>query len=118
MAFAFGETVTLITRTVTGTDAFGTDVYTTVETAWPGTVFAPAGSAGRGASVEAGTGVVQLVDTRASFTWKDELPDLSSVDAIRRPNGDVYELSGEPDEYPPVMSATQILQAHADKKTG
>jgi hypothetical protein len=44
VTFGFGETVTLLSRTVSGRDADGNDVYTTVETPVPGSVFAPFGS--------------------------------------------------------------------------
>lgn len=111
MPFAFGETVTLITRTVTGRDADGNDVKGTVETPWPGTVFAPAGSTEHLAGQD-------TVDSTASFTWVDDLPAIDAYDAIRRPNGDLYEIVGQPEAYSSPFNGQQVLQAHVNRVTG
>lgn len=111
MPFAFGETVTLITRTVTGRDADGNDVKGTVETPWPGTVFAPAGSTEQLAGQD-------MVTATAAFIWVDDVPDIDAYDAIRRPNGDTYEVAGTPPDFPSPFSGRRVLQVNVNRVTG
>jgi len=92
--FPYGETVTLISRTVTGQDADGNDIYTDVETLVPGSVFAPFG----------GTELIQGQDTVISnptIYLGDPSVTPSATDKVRRANGEVYDIDGQPQVYPP-----------------
>jgi hypothetical protein len=105
---AFGETVTLITRIVTGRNADGNDVYGEISTPWPGTVFAPAGSTET-------LGGQDTVTTTAAFIWVDNIPDLTAYSAIRRPNGDEYEVVGTPSDFSSPYSGREVLQANVNR---
>lgn len=94
MVVGFGETVTIISRTVSGRDGDGNDVYETTETPVPGSVFAPFGA----------TELIQGQDTTiANPTVYLGDPDVvpRATDKVRRANGDVYDIDGEPQVYPP-----------------
>jgi hypothetical protein len=94
VTFGFGETVTLLSRTVSGRDADGNDVYTTVETPVPGSVFAPFGS----------TELIQGQDTsiqNPTIYLGDPTVIPKATDRVRRPNGEVYEIDGVPQVFPP-----------------
>lgn len=82
--------VTLVSRTVTGRDADGNDIYS--ETQTPSTaVFAPGGS-------------VETVDGRDTVVTQPALysvpvgTDLTAVDAVIV-NGDRYEIAGDPEDF-------------------
>jgi hypothetical protein len=107
-----GETVTLIRKGApTGQDALGNDTFTPTEVPWPSAVWAPGGST---ENVQGGDTVVEL----PSLTWVNNIPDLTAVDQIRRANGDLFEIDGEPADYPSPFSTTRVLQVHLLKVTG
>ncbi len=91
MTFDFGETVTLITRTVTGQDARGRDVYTDTTTTIAGCAFAPAGSIERvqGQDMVTTTPTVYLPDGTAA-------PNASAKVQVR---GRTYDIDGEPQVF-------------------
>lgn len=94
MTAPFGETVTLLSRTVTGRDGDGNDLYTVVETPVPGSVFAPFG----------GTELIQGQDTtiqNPTVYLGDPEVVPKATDRVRRSNGEVYEVDGQPQVYPP-----------------
>jgi hypothetical protein len=98
MGVPFGETVTLIRRTKTGEDDYGNDIYSATDVTVPGVVWAPAGSRGGvPASIEH-TGAADMVTTNAQ-AYLPPGTTVTSVDRIRRENGDLYEVSGEPSLY-------------------
>lgn len=91
MTFPFGETVTLVHRSVTGQDVDGNDLYSNVETTVGGTGWDPGTST---ENVQGGDLVIQLP--------RFFLPSgtvVSPLDAIRRANGRTYEVVGEPGDY-------------------
>ncbi len=91
MTFDFGETVTLITRTVTGRDGYGKDIYTVIETDVPGCGFAPAGSVERvqGQDIVTTTPTAYLPEGTAA-------PDAS---ARVRARGQLYDIDGSPQVF-------------------
>jgi hypothetical protein len=107
-----GETVTLIRKgQATGQDAYGRDLFTPTETAAPGAVWAPGGTT---ETLASGDTVVE----QPSLTWVNNVPGLTAVDQIRRANGDLFEIDGEPADYPSPFSSTRVLQVHVRKVTG
>jgi len=109
--FPYAETVTLIRRTVTGRDSDGNDMYTDTESPFAGTVFSPAGS----------TELVQgqqQVSEHDHFTWVEVVPDLTAVDAIRRPNGYVYEIDGSTAPSPSPLTGLTVLRVNVNRVTG
>lgn len=91
MGFLFGETVTLIRRSVTGQDADGSDVKGTAEVVINNVAWDP------GTSTEAVVGQDQVVQTPRFFLPAGTVVD--PVDAIRRANGKTYEVTGEPGDF-------------------
>ena len=103
-AHPFGETVTLISRTVTGQDADGNDVFGLVETRVPGSVFAPFGS----------TELIQGQDTtiaNPTIYLGDPAVVPKASDKVRRENGDVYDIDGEPQVFPPNPFTGEVVGA-------
>jgi hypothetical protein len=87
----FTVPVTLTGRTVSGRDAFGNDVYTTIQTTLDG-VFAP------GPSVEQVQG--RDVVTTQPTVYLPTGTDASAVDSLTI-DGLAYEIDGEPNVWPP-----------------
>jgi hypothetical protein len=87
----FTVPVTLKRRTVSGQDALGNDVFTTVDVSLAG-VFAPGGS------LEQLQGQDVVTDQPSVF-----LPTGTAVDAVDAVavNGLLYEVDGEPNVWPP-----------------
>src|SRR5690348_8965393 len=90
--FPFAEDFTILSRTVTGQDGYGDDVYGATETATSG-AFAPAGS-------------VELTDSRdtvmafPTIYLSPGAPVPAATDQIRREaTGYVYGIDGEPAVY-------------------
>lgn len=107
-----GETVTLIRKGVaTGHDPDCNDTFTPTETPAPGAVFTPAGS------TETIQGREQVTDT-PTFTWVDTVPSISALDQIRRADGGLYEVDGEPQAYSSPFSGMQVLVVRAGRVTG
>ena len=108
MTFAFPETLTILTRTVTGQDSDGNDVYDDVETTTKG-AFAPAGS----------TELIQgqeTVLTHDTVYLEVGAPVPSPTDKLRR-GTTVYDIDGTPRTYQnpftgfvpgPVLSLLQV----------
>lgn len=90
MSFGFGETVTLITRTVTGQDGDGNDVYGSTPTTLTNVPVWPAGA----------SELVQGQDTAITGLYALLPPgvDVSTVDAVSV-YGDTYEVDGQPGRY-------------------
>lgn len=105
------ETVTLITRTVTGRDADGSDAYSEVTSTAGGAVFAPGGSTEQLQGQD-------LVVESPRFIWVNTVPDLTAVDAIQRASGDKYEVTGTPEYYVHPRTGRQVLQVNVQKVTG
>jgi hypothetical protein len=91
MGFPFGETVTLIRRSVTGQDSDGSDVKGTTEVTIEHAGWDP------GTSTEAVQGQDQVVQMPRFFLPAGTVVD--PLDAIRRANGKTYEVTGEPGDY-------------------
>lgn len=87
-AFVGGEGVTLITRTVSGKDALGNDVFATTQTAVPRCGFDP------GHSVEDVQGRDMIV-TRPRLLLPHGAPVPAAIDAVIV-NGVTYEVDGSP----------------------
>jgi hypothetical protein len=88
--FEFGETFTIHTRTVTGQDADGNDVYGDVDTPTSG-AFAPAGS----------TELVQgqeTVLTHDTIYLDDGAPVPAATDQVTA-RGDRYDIDGTPQTF-------------------
>ena len=88
----FAEAFTILSRSVTGQDADGNDVYGTTETPVRGT-FAPEGS----------TELIQGQDTviaNPTVYLNDGEPVPAATDRIRRERtGEVFEIDGTPADY-------------------
>jgi hypothetical protein len=99
LSYPFGETATLLIERVTGTDSDGNDVSTEVEVQVPGSVFAPTGSTeliqGQDTVIQNPTYYLGAVDDAGQPVAP------KATDKVRRPNGDVYDIDGEPQVYPP-----------------
>lgn len=90
--FPFAEDFTILSRTVTGQDSYGDDVYGTTETPVTG-AFAPAGST----ELTDGRDTVMAFPT-IYLTAGSLVP--AATDQIRREaTGYVYEIDGEPAVY-------------------
>lgn len=90
MDYPFGITATLVTRTVTGRDSDGNDVYDNVETALPGCVFDPGGS------TESVQGQDMVITRPRLF-----LPKGTTVTAVDKilVAGQPYTVTGAPKYY-------------------
>jgi hypothetical protein len=99
MFYPFGETVTLLTETVTGQDADGNDATTPVEVEVPNSLFAPAGA------VELVQGQNTVIENPtvylAEFDANGQPVNPKATDKVRRANGDVYLIDGKPLIFPP-----------------
>lgn len=87
----FGETVTILSRTVTSQDAYGNDVYTAVETDVPGCAFAPAGS------IELIQGQNTVIEQPTVYLATGT-PAPAPTDRLRV-RGDLYDVDGKPQEF-------------------
>lgn len=90
MMFRFADTASLLTRTVTGTDADGNDVYGSAATVVAGCAFDP------GLSNEI-IGGRDMVTTQPTLY----MPAGTVVGPVDRVTvrGDTYEVDGSPDEW-------------------
>lgn len=104
MRFAFGETVTLHTRTVVGQDEYGNDVYGETSTPVSGVAVWP-----RIAAAASGTEQVQAQDQIVSGLWVLFPPehDVTGVDAMTV-RGLRYEADGEPGRYASPLTGTDV----------
>jgi hypothetical protein len=109
--YAYAETVTLIRRVVTGQDADGNDAFSSTESLVQGAVFLPAGS------TEQVQGQDQVV-TDPTFMWVNNVPTVKAIDAIRRTNGDLFEVVGDPGDAQSPFSSTRVLTVRTRKVTG
>jgi hypothetical protein len=110
VTFPYGQTVTLISRTVSGQDGYGNDVYAETSTDVSPCIVQPAGS----------------VET---IQWTDEvstdltvfLPfgtDIEAIDAVEI-NGIRYEVQGEPSNWTsPFTGRNSPEQIRVSKVTG
>ncbi|MCW2898488.1 MAG: hypothetical protein JWO67_753 [Streptosporangiaceae bacterium] len=91
MPVRFTVPVVLVSRTVTGEDSFGNDVYGPVESTVDG-IFAPGGS----------TEQVQGQDvvTTQPTVYLRTGTSVAAVDALRI-SGVIYEVDGQPNAWPP-----------------
>lgn len=92
MTYPFGFTCTFITRTLTGQDADGNDVYTDVPVPVPGCVFAPGGS-------------TETLGNQDTVTDQPTVyaPTGTAVDAVSAvtiPGFGTYEVDGSPNFWP------------------
>lgn len=89
--YPFGETVTIITNTVTGQDGYGKDIYASTEVTVDGCAFAPAGS------LERVQGQNLLTTSPTIY-----LPTGAAVPAATdraRVRGRLYDIDGEPQVF-------------------
>jgi len=87
----FGETVTIITRAITGHDADGNDVFGDVSTDIPNSIFAPAGSTEKVQGED-------VVTIGATVYLPDGTPTPKATDRVSA-RGDLYEIDGDPQVY-------------------
>ena len=110
MIFGFGETVVLHTRTRTGEDAYGNDVFTTTDTTLEKVPVWPAGA----------TELVQGQDTTITGLYA-LLPADTNVEAIDYVTvyGDDYEVDGEPGRFAsPFTGLNPGVQVHLTRIAG
>lgn len=110
MPFPYGQTVTIRRRTVSGTDEFNNDVYTSVSEDVPLCVVQP-GSSGE---------QIQFSDQLSAgiVVYFPSGTDLSHIDAIVV-DGAEYEVDGRPDEWTsPFSGHVGPVQVRATKVTG
>jgi hypothetical protein len=95
----YTETVTLLRQTVTGRDSLGNDVTTATEIQVPDSIYAPEGSTeliqGQDTVIDNPTVYLGLVDSTGTAVTPQ------ATDKVRRSNGDVYDVDGRPQIYPP-----------------
>ena len=105
----YGETVTIISRTVTGQDADGNDVYGTTTTDVPHSIFAPEGSVERVQGQD-------IVTTSPKVYLPDGAPVPKATDKVQV-RGLLYDIDGEPqvfinpftgDQPGPVLNLTRV----------
>jgi len=89
--FPFGETVTILSRGITGQDGDGNDVYGTTSTDVPGCTFAPAGSVERVQGQD-------IVTTQPTVYLATGTPAPLATDQIRV-RGLLYEIDGDPQVF-------------------
>lgn len=117
--FPAGETVTLHRRTVVGRDAFGHDVYATVDATVYGCAVWPLGSQ----KTRAGTGSTEAVEGRDQVTtdWELVLPTgtaVSSVDKVTV-RGALCEVIGAPMSWTsPLTGDSAGVHIQARRVTG
>lgn len=90
ISFPFPETATIVSRTVTGQDSYGNDVYSEVQTATSG-AFAPEGS----------SELIQGQDTvitQPTFYLADGAPTPSATDRLIV-RGVTFEVDGTPQRF-------------------
>lgn len=109
MDFQFGETVTLNSRTVSGQDDYGNDVYTTEAVILPNVPVWPSAST----EVTQGQDMVtsDLTAVLPSGT------DVSAVDSVQV-YGNTYEIVGEPGQYQNSFSGTSLIEIRLKRVTG
>lgn len=90
MTWAFAITVTMITRTKTGIDRDGNDVYTPVSASLPGCAFDPGGS------TELVQGQDMVITTPTLFAPAGTVVNPQAAFLI---GGDKYEVDGSPNAY-------------------
>lgn len=109
-SFPYGQTVTLIRRTVSGRDELGNDVYSESPEPIPQAVVAPAGS----------TEFTQFTDqVTASLTvFLPYGTEVSATDAVEIA-GQRYEIQGEPSAWrSPFSGSTSPIQLQLTRVTG
>lgn len=92
MTYPFAQTVTWVSRAVSGVDGYGNDTYTATQTVTAG-VFAPAGSA------EITTGR-DTVTTQPTLYGIDPTLPVKATDQFII-GGVSFEVDGDPQVYPP-----------------
>lgn len=112
MIFGFGETLVVHTRTRSGQDAYGNDVFTTTDTTLTNVPVWPAGA----------TELVQGEDLTITGLYA-LLPAGSNVTAIdyvtRQRDGKRYEVDGEPGFYTsPFTGLDPGVRVHLTKVEG
>lgn len=107
----FGETLTLLSRTVSGQDSDGNDVWSVVETAvkqcavWPRT------------SVELVQGQDLSIIGLAALLPHGVI--VAATDRIRRADGTVWEIDGEPGIWTSSLTGTKAgVQVNLRRVTG
>jgi hypothetical protein len=111
MGFPYGQTVTIVSRTVSGQDEYGNDVYSETTEDVTAVVVQPSGS----------TENVQFTD-QVSIGMVFYFPygtDIEPTDAIQFA-GDEYEVEGNPQEWPPSPFSGNVspIEVRANKITG
>lgn len=109
-SFPYGQTVTLIRRTVSGRDERGNDVYSESPSQVPQAVIAPAGS----------TEFIQFTDqvTTDITVFLPYGTEVSATDAVEI-GGQRYEIQGEPSEWrSPFSGSTSPIQLRLSRITG
>jgi hypothetical protein len=110
MTFPYGQTVTLISRVVSGTDAYGNDTYSETSTDISPCVVQPASS----------TETIQWTDEVATdlTVFMPYGTDVEAVDAVEI-NGDRYEVQGDVSSWvSPFSGHTSPIQMRVRKVSG
>lgn len=107
LSYPFGETVVLLREEVTGRDGDGNEITAPVEVEVPNSVYAPSGSSeivqGRDTVITNPTVYLGLVDAAGQPVTP------KATDKLRRANGDVYDLDGDPQVFPPNPFAGDVV---------
>jgi len=110
MSFPYGQTVTVISRTVSGQDAYGNDTYSETSTAITPCVVQSSGS----------TETIEFTD-QVSDELTVFLPygtDVKAIYAIQW-DGNKYEVQGNPSQWQsPFSGHTSPIQIRATRITG
>jgi hypothetical protein len=107
----FGETVTLVRRSITSRDADGNDQPGTAEVTITGVGWDP------GTSTEIIQGRDQVVQQARFFLPTGTVVD--PLDGIRRASGQLYEVTGEPGDYSsPITGWTPGVTVNVKRVTG
>lgn len=93
MTATFGFTCTFITRTITGTDADGNDVYGNTSVLVPGCMFAP------GVTSEILGSQDTVIDQPTVYAPTGT--PVNSLSAVTVPGYGTFEVDGSPDQWPP-----------------
>lgn len=110
MPFAYGQTVTIRRRTVSGTDEYGNNVYSSVTEDIGLCVVQPAASGEQ----------LQFADQLSTgiTVFFPENTDVAYIDAVIV-DGNEYEVQGSPNEWvSPFSGRTAPVQVQATKVTG